>query len=72
MRARLADLPGVAAAEAHGETVVLTCPDSDTALRALLDRCPHARDIEVSGAGLEDAFLTLTTADTRTEKELSA
>src|SRR5262249_17742351 len=29
-------LPGVGAAEAHGDTVVLTCPDSDGALRGLL------------------------------------
>jgi ABC-2 type transport system ATP-binding protein len=64
----LADLPGVAAVEVHGETVLLACPDSDTALRALLSRCPDARDIEVSAAGLEEAFLALTTGDA-TEKD---
>lgn len=78
--AGLGALPGVAAVEFHGETVVLACPDSDTALRALLAACPGARDIEVSGAGLEEAFLALTGADrptestvptARTEKELS-
>src|ERR1700712_3368232 len=52
----LADLPGVAAAEVHGETCLLACPDSDTALRALLARYPEACDIEVSAAGLEEAF----------------
>ena len=36
------------------------CADSDAAIRALLDRYPAARDIEITGAGLEDAFLTLT------------
>ncbi len=69
MRERLGDLPGVAAAEVHGETVVLTCPDSDAVLRALLHRCPEARDIEVSGAGLEEAFLALTTTRVRSADE---
>ena len=56
----LAKLPGVTAAEARGESVVLACSDSDAAIRALLARFPEARDIEVSGAGLEEAFLRLT------------
>ena len=30
------------------------------AIRALLDAFPDARDIEISGAGLEEAFLQLT------------
>jgi len=53
-------LPGVAGAERHGEAVTLTCTDSDVAIRALLERYPAARDIEISGAGLEQAFLQLT------------
>jgi ABC-2 type transport system ATP-binding protein len=40
--------------------VVINCSDSDTALRAFLAAAPAARDIEVSGAGLEEAFLQLT------------
>jgi ABC-2 type transport system ATP-binding protein len=55
----LAGLPGVDRAEARGTTVLLTCTDSDAALRALL-RSTTARDIEVSAHGLEDAFLALT------------
>ena len=47
-------------AERHGEAVVLTCADSDAAIRALLDHYPEARDIEIAGAGLEQAFLQLT------------
>ena len=39
---------------------MLTCPDSDAALRALLAEFPDARDIEVLGANLEAAFLALT------------
>jgi ABC-2 type transport system ATP-binding protein len=58
--AELADLPGVSAVERHGDAVTLTCPDSDTALRALLAAHPAARDIEVRGGGLEEAFLELT------------
>ncbi|HEY9473988.1 MAG TPA: ABC transporter ATP-binding protein [Mycobacteriales bacterium] len=58
---RLCALPGVLSAETHGQAVVLRCSDSDTALRALLAAEPVARDIEVSGADMEDAFLALTT-----------
>jgi ABC-2 type transport system ATP-binding protein len=57
---QLERLPGVATAERHGETVVLGCNDSDAAIRALLARFPDARDLEISGGGLEQAFLTLT------------
>jgi ABC-2 type transport system ATP-binding protein len=53
-------LPGVANAEQHGEAVLLSCADSDTALRAFLPAYPSARDLEVTGAGLEEAFLQLT------------
>ena len=60
--ADLEALPGVTAAERHGEAVVLACSDSDAAIRALLVRQPAARDIEISGAGLEQAFLQLTSA----------
>jgi ABC-2 type transport system ATP-binding protein len=60
----LEDLPGVTAAERHGDAVLLTCADSDVAIRALLDRRPEARDLEIASAGLEQAFLELT-ASTR-------
>ena len=53
-------LPGVTAVERHGATVILVCTDSDAAIRALLERHPEARDIEITGAGLEEAFLELT------------
>jgi ABC-2 type transport system ATP-binding protein len=53
-------LPGVADAERRGEAVTLRCTDSDAAIRALLARAPGASDIEISGAGLEEAFLQLT------------
>ena len=56
----LAALPGVNGAERHGEAVILTCADSDAAIRALLATEPDARDIEIVAAGLEQAFLALT------------
>ena len=58
--AGLQRLPGVATVDRRGEAVVLTCTDSDTAIRALLAAQPQARDIEIAGAGLEQAFLQLT------------
>jgi ABC-2 type transport system ATP-binding protein len=57
---RLASLPGVSLAERQGATVTLTCDDADAALRALVETEPGARDFEVRGADLEDAFLALT------------
>jgi ABC-2 type transport system ATP-binding protein len=56
-------LPGVTRAERRGESVVLVCSDSDAAIRALLPARPEARDIEIAGAGLEEAFLELTGGD---------
>jgi ABC-2 type transport system ATP-binding protein len=58
--AALEALPGVDAVERRGEAVVLTCGDSDAAIRALLAAFPAASDIEIGGAGLEEAFLRLT------------
>jgi ABC-2 type transport system ATP-binding protein len=63
--AALAAIPGVTSAERRGDAVVLSCGDSDAALRELLGRYPAARDIEVRNAGLEEAFLELTTEGAR-------
>jgi ABC-2 type transport system ATP-binding protein len=57
---QLERLPGVTRVELRGEAVTLVCSDSDDAIRALLDRFPAACDLEISGAGLEQAFLQLT------------
>src|SRR5262249_54524189 len=61
--AALERLPGASRAERHGEAVVVTCSDSDAAIRALLLAYPVARDIEIGGAGLEAAFLGVTGGD---------
>jgi ABC-2 type transport system ATP-binding protein len=58
--AALGALPGVVTADRHGDAVILSCSDSDAAIRALLDAHAEARDVEISGAGLEQAFLQLT------------
>jgi ABC-2 type transport system ATP-binding protein len=56
----LAGLPGVASADRHGDAVILSCTDSDLTIRALLEHYPAARDIEITGGSLEEAFLELT------------
>lgn len=56
-------LPGVVAVEQRGDAVRLSCSDSDAAIRTLLALYPHARDIEIAVAGLEEAFLELTRSD---------
>jgi ABC-2 type transport system ATP-binding protein len=61
-RAELSQIDGVTSAERHGDSVILRCSDSDRAIRALLERHPVARDIEITGAALEEAFLELTRA----------
>jgi ABC-2 type transport system ATP-binding protein len=71
VRATLADvaiddlrsLRGVTSAERRGDAVTLNCADSDATLRDLFARYPDVRDIEVRGAGLEEAFLELTEDD---------
>jgi len=55
----LRELPGVSAAEVHGNAVVLRSADSDATLRTLL-AITDIRDVEVTAAGLEDAFLAIT------------
>jgi ABC-2 type transport system ATP-binding protein len=58
--AGLTALSGVQSAERRGEAIVLHCTDSDAAIRALLVAQPTVSDIEIAGAGLEEAFLLLT------------
>jgi ABC-2 type transport system ATP-binding protein len=57
----LAGLPGVRSVEVRGDTVLLSCDDSDAALRRLL-QTTDARDVEVTAHNLEDAFVALTTS----------
>jgi ABC-2 type transport system ATP-binding protein len=65
---RLRALPTVTAVEVRGEAVTIRATDSDAALRALLAEFPAARDVEVAGADLEDAFVALTSEIDQTEE----
>ena len=51
---------GDADVRVEGHMLEIRTPDTDAALRTLLDASPSAHDIEVAGAGLEEAFVTLT------------
>jgi ABC-2 type transport system ATP-binding protein len=59
--ASLAALPGVESVDRHGETVILSCSNSDAALEALYLAFRGVRDVEVRGGNLEEAFIELTT-----------
>lgn len=62
----LANMEGVTKAERQGDGVTISCVDSassDQVLRELLTQYPAARDLEVRGVGLEEAFLFLTADD---------
>ncbi|WP_412542664.1 ABC transporter ATP-binding protein [Longispora sp. K20-0274] len=63
--AQLAALPGVTSLELRDGRAVLSCADSDAAVRALLREHPEAHDIEIAAVNLEDAFLALTGEDAR-------
>jgi ABC-2 type transport system ATP-binding protein len=67
----LSTLPGVRSAQRHGDAVLLSCTNSDAALVALLAAFPGARDIEVTGGSLEEAFLELTAADEEPGRQIT-
>jgi ABC-2 type transport system ATP-binding protein len=60
---QLAALPGVTSADQHGDAVILSASEPEVTLRALLNGFPAARDVEVRGAQLEEAFLALTASE---------
>jgi ABC-2 type transport system ATP-binding protein len=53
-------LPGVQAVEADHGRLTLHTSDPDATVRALLQQAPHAQGLEVTRAGMEEAFLYLT------------
>lgn len=67
-RDELRALPGVVGVEIRGDRAELSCDDSDAALRALLARHPATHDIEITAAGLEEAFLALTADEEGTNR----
>jgi ABC-2 type transport system ATP-binding protein len=80
IRATLAGVPdeellalaGVATVERHGAAITLRCTDSDAAIRALLATHPTVSDVEISGAGLEEAFLELTGGEDDDDRQAAA
>lgn len=60
----VARLPGVADVEVRHDKVVVVSSRSDDTLRALLARFPEARDIEIAGVSLDEAFIALTSSST--------
>jgi ABC-2 type transport system ATP-binding protein len=59
----LADLAGVTSVQLRGERAVLASDDSDATVRALVLSGLSYRGLEVAGAGLEAAFLALTSKE---------
>ena len=57
--------------DVRGDAVTLSCVRLGPAIRAVIARYPDARDFEISGAGLEEAFLELT-ADRDDESDQTA
>jgi ABC-2 type transport system ATP-binding protein len=53
-------LPGVQAVQAGRGRVTLPTTDPDATVRALLQQAPHVAGLEVTRAGMEQAFLQLT------------
>jgi ABC-2 type transport system ATP-binding protein len=55
-------LPAVGAVESDGDRVTVRTTDSDAVVRGLYGAGLDLRDLEIRGAGLEEAFLALTSA----------
>jgi ABC-2 type transport system ATP-binding protein len=55
----LEHLPGVQEVESRQDRWTLYTTDADQTIRALLQQIPHASEMEVTRAGLEDVFLSL-------------
>ena len=64
-REQLDRLEGVTDVEVHGRGVTLGSLDADATVRALVSHRIAFSDLEVTGAGLEDAFVALTEEEGR-------
>jgi ABC-2 type transport system ATP-binding protein len=62
--ATLLQIPGVAGVKRDREAVEIHTGEAEPVVRLLLSRDPSLSGLEISGAGLEEAFLSLT-RDTR-------
>jgi ABC-2 type transport system ATP-binding protein len=66
--ARLGILPGVTQVDIRGDAVRLSTTDADGTVRALFATDLPIRDLEVTGADLEDAFIALTSDPANAEE----
>ena len=66
-RDEVAVLPGVVRVEVNGQHLEILTARPEDLLRTLLALDPDLRDLHVTGAGLEDAFLTLVSEGERKE-----
>ena len=71
-RRQLDALEGVTDVEIHGQGVTLGSLDADATVRALVRHRIAFTDLEVTGAGLEDAFVALTETGGTGEMERTA
>lgn len=65
----VAALPGVARVERNGRHLEILAASPEEVLRTLLAHDAELHDLQVTGVGLEDAFLTLIRGDSRQEEE---
>jgi len=63
VRAELSELDGVIKLDVCGTSVSIDSLDADATIRDLVGRGVPFRDLEVTGAGLEQAFMALTQSD---------
>jgi ABC-2 type transport system ATP-binding protein len=56
----LSTLPAVATSSLRGDRVEIRSTNTDAVLRAVIRQWPDTRDFEITGIGLEDAFIALT------------
>lgn len=56
----LSTLPAVSASSLRGDRVEIRSANTDAVLRAVIRQWPAAHDFEITGIGLEDAFIALT------------
>ncbi|MGB7823077.1 MAG: hypothetical protein WBL22_12850, partial [Candidatus Sulfotelmatobacter sp.] len=65
--ASVLQLPGVTAAKQDREAVEIHAAEAESVVRALLARDPTLSGLEITTAGLEEAFLALTQDNGQTE-----
>ena len=63
---------GVTSVTLEGAALEILATEAEPVVLALLQRDPNLRDLEVTGAGLEDAFLDLTKNKTQAQKGVPA